>query len=241
MKNLLKLIILTGLAAALAACTFYQSREQGFRPPSQAGGQQIGGAQVAAQAFGDKAAAKTAFGFDIRGAGLLPVQLVFEHQGPQRFEIVAEQTFLIDATGAYWNLLDRKTAYARVESSSEYGSIVKGGAEKGMWGAAAGALAGAAIGVLTGQNVGEAIGKGAALGGAAGAVYGGAQAGTEGDNGRTIARDLANKGLENRLIEPGSLTRGFLFFPGEAPSAAQVRLQLRDVNSGQLYNALLSL
>lgn len=224
----------------LASCTFYESREVAFRPPDQmANVQVVGGAKVAAEHYADKAAAKQQFGFDIRGAGLLPIQVVIDNQGPQRFEVIPDQTFLVDATGGYWKLLDRKTAYQRVESSSEYGTIVKGGAQSGMWGAVAGALAGAAIGVLTGENVGEALGKGAAVGAAAGAIYGGAKEGTSEEPGRQIARDLANKDLESHIIEPGNLGRGFLFFPGEAPSAGQLRLQLRDVTTGQAFNATL--
>lgn len=225
----------------LVSCTFYESREVPFRPPDQiANVQSAGGAKIAAEQYADKATARKQFGFDIRGAGLLPVQVVIDNPGPNRFEVVPEQTFLIDAGGAYWNLLDRKTAYQRVESSSEYATIVKGGAEKGMWGAAAGALAGAAIGILSGHNVGEAAGMGAAAGAAAGAIYGGAEAGSSEESGRQISRDLANKNLENRIIEPGNLARGFLFFPGEAPSAGQLRLQLRDAASGQLYNLILA-
>ena len=242
MASLLRYLSVLLLPAALLACTFYESREVPFRPPEQlANVQQLGGAKVAAIGYADKAAAKDAFGFDIRSAGLLPVQVVFENLGPERFQVVPEQTFLIDGTGGYWNLLDRRTAYQRVESSSEYGSIVKGGVEKGMWGAVAGALAGAAIGILAGENVGEAAGKGAAIGAAGGAIFGGAQAGATDDAGRQIARDLANKDLENRVIEPGNINRGFLFFPGEAPSAGQLRLQLRDVTSGQTFNAILVL
>jgi hypothetical protein len=235
-----RLTIVAATLFAVAACTFYESREVAFRPPDQiANVQQVGGTKVAAEQYADKAAAKQAFGFDVRGAGLLPVQVIFDNQGPQRFEVVPEQTFLVDAAGGYWNLLDRKTAYQRVEESSEYSTIVKGGAEKGMWGAAAGALAGAAIGILSGHNVAEAVGKGAAVGAAGGAIYGGAERGSSDEPGRQIARDLANKDLENRIIEPGNLNRGFLFFPGEAPSAGQLRLQLRDVTSGQTYTTTL--
>lgn len=235
-----RLMIAAATLLALTACTFYKSQEVAFRPPDQiANVQTVGSAKVAAEQYADKSAAKAQFGFDIRGAGLLPVQVVIDNPGPQRFEVVPEQTFLIDAAGGYWNLLDRKTAYQRVESSSEYGSIVKGGAKSGMWGAAAGALAGAAIGILSGQNVGEAAGKGAAVGAAGGAIYGGAREGASDEPGRQIARDLANKDLESRIIEPGNLARGFLFFPGEAPSAGQLRLQLRDVTSGQIFNTTL--
>jgi hypothetical protein len=242
MTSLLRYVTILLIPAVVLSCTFYESREVPFRPPDQlANVQQLGGTKVAAIGYADKGAAKAAFGFDIRGAGLLPVQVVFENLGPERFEVVAEQTFLVDAAGGYWNLLDRRTAYQRVETSSEYGSIVKGGAEKGMWGAVAGALAGAAIGILSGHNVGEAAGKGAAVGAAGGAIFGGAQAGSSDDAGRQVARDLANKDLENRIIEPGNINRGFLFFPGEAPSAGLLRLQLRDVISGRTFNANLAL
>lgn len=235
-----RLAIVVATLLALAACSFYESREVAFRPPDQiANVQQVGGARVAAEQYADKAMAKDQFGFDIRGAGLMPVQVVIDNQGPQRFEVVPEQTFLIDASGAYWPLLDRRTAYQRVEDSSEFGTIIKGAARSGMWGAAAGALAGAAIGILSGSNVGEAAGRGAALGAATGAIYGGASQGASDQPGRRISRDLANKTLENRVIEPGNLDRGFLFFAGEAPNAKQLRLQLRDVNSGQSYNATL--
>lgn len=235
-----RMAIVSATVMMLVSCTFYESREVPFRPPDQiANVQTIAGARVAAEQYADNAAAKVQFGFDIRGAGLLPVQVVLDNQGARRLEVVPEQTFLVDATGAYWNLLDRKTAYQRVESSSEYGTITKGAAKSGMWGAAAGALAGAAIGILSGHNVGEAAGKGAAIGAAGGAILGGANAGSSEEPGRQIARDLANKDLESRIIEPGNLARGFLFFPGEAPSAGQLRLQLRDVGSGQLYNTTL--
>jgi hypothetical protein len=232
--------MIVAVLLTLAACTYYESREVAFRPPDQiANVQQVGGAKVAAEQYADKATAKEQFGFDIRGAGLMPVQVVIDNQGPQRFEVVPEQTFLVDASGAYWSLLDRKTAYQRVEGSSEYGAIAKGAAQSGMWGAAAGALAGAAIGILSGSNVGEAMGKGAAVGAAAGAIYGGSREGVSDESERQISRDLANKTLENRIVEPGNLGRGFLFFPGEAPNARQLRLQLRDVTSGQTYTTTL--
>jgi len=226
----------------LAACTSYKSQEVSFKPPSAFPGMQVAdGAQVAAEAYADKAKAQEAFGFDIRGAGLLPVQVVIDNVGSSTLEVVPDQTFLIDALGNYWNLLDRRTAYERVEGSSEFANIAKGAGKGSVLGAAGGAVIGAAIGILAGENVGEALGKGAAAGAAGGAIIGGAHSGTSGEEGRQISRDLANKTLENRSISPGILGRGFLFFPGEAPSASQLRLQLRDIASGRLYNLTLAL
>ncbi|BCR05474.1 lipoprotein [Desulfuromonas versatilis] len=229
-------------ALLLVACTTYTSQEVPFRPPAAYQGMQMaGGAQVAAEPFVDKKAAKQAFGFDIRGAGLLPVQIVIDNAGKHALEIVPSQTFLIDAQGNYWNLLDSRTAYSRVESSSEFGTIGKGAGKGATLGAAGGALIGAAIGILAGENVGDAAMKGAAAGVAGGAIIGGANAASSEETGRQISRDLANKQLENRAIQPGTLARGFLFFPGEAPSAVQLRLQLVEKNTGVLHNLMLAM
>jgi hypothetical protein len=102
-------------------------------------------------------------------------------------------------------------------------------------------LVGLAIGVLDGGDIGNDIATGAAVGAAGGAILGGAEAGTSGDPGRQIARDLANKQLDNRIIEPGTLGQGFLFFPGESPDASKLRMQLRDVSSGEQYTVTLLL
>jgi hypothetical protein len=230
------------LLPLLGGCTGYKSQEVPFRPPSAYPGMQSAdGAQVAAEGYADQKRAKEVFGFDIRKAGLLPVQVVIDNRGSSTLEVVPDQTFLIDAAGNYWNLLDRHTAYQRVEGSSEYARIAKGSGGTALLGAAGGAVLGAAIGILTGQSVGESLGKGAAVGAAGGALIGGVGSATSGDEPRQISKDLANKNLENRAIKPGILGRGFLFYPGEAPSASQLRLQLRDVDSGKLYNVMLAL
>jgi hypothetical protein len=225
----------------LCACTPYKSQQVPFRPPSAFSGMQVvAGAQVAAQAYVDEKDARDAFGFNIRKAGLLPVQIVIDHQGTNSLTIVPGQTFLIDATGNYWNLLDGRTAYERLEKSSEFASIAKGAGKGSVLGAAGGAIVGAAIGILTGENIGETLGKGAAIGAAGGAVLGGTEAGGSGEVESQISRDLANKQLENRPLEPGMLSRGFLFFPGEATSATQLRLQVKETG-GPIHNLTLPL
>lgn len=226
----------------LAGCTSYQSREVPFRPPSAyAGMQTVVGAQVAAIGYAEPAKAKKAFGFNIRKAGLLPVQVIIDNAGSHPLTIVPDQTFLIDKQGNFWNLLDSRTAYERVEKSDEYANIGRGAGKGTLLGAAGGAVVGAAIGILSGRNVAETLGKGAAAGAAGGAVIGGSQAASSGEAGRQIARDLAHKELENKGIPPGNLSRGFLFFPGEAASARQLRLQLREADSGRLHTLTLSL
>jgi hypothetical protein len=241
-KSALYPVIVAIFFLPLVSCTSYKSQEVPFRLPAAAANmQEVAGAQIAAQGFADEGEAKKLFGFNVRDAGLLPVQVVVDNQGTHGLTVVPEQTFLVDAQGNMWNLLDRRTAYQRVEKSTEYASIGKGAGRGGMLGAAGGALVGAALGILTGENVGTAATKGAAVGGAGGAVIGGSQSATSPEAGREISRDLANKELENRTIQPGMLGRGFLFFPGEAPSASAVRLQLREEDTGRTHTVLLSL
>jgi hypothetical protein len=230
------------LLLAAAGCVSYKSREVSFRPPSAYPNMQVvAGAQVAASAYADKAAAKEAFGFDVREAGLLPVQVIIDNDGRHPLGVVPEQTFLVDAEGNFWNLLDNRTAYQRVEKSSEYARIGKGAGKGSLLGGAGGAVVGAAIGILAGENVGDAAMRGAAVGAAGGAVIGGAEAGTSDEGGRQISRDLANKDLKNQAVQPGALGRGFLFFPGEAPSAASLRLQLREADTDLIHTVTLPL
>ncbi len=237
-------LTLVGLLVLLltVSCTSYKSQEVGFKIPAAMPNMQVmAGAQVAAQAYPDDDAAQKAFGFDIVSAGIRPVQVVIDNQGRQALRIEPAQTFLIDDQGNLWNVLDSRTAYERVEKSSEYSRIGKGAGRGGMLGAAGGALLGAAIGILTGDNVGSAAVQGAALGGAGGAVIGGGQALANDDAGRQIARDLSNKELRNQAVEPGSIGRGFLFFPAEAGQPQQLRLQLKETQSGQVHTAPFSL
>jgi len=241
-NSLKRLVSCLAILALTASCTFYESREVAFRPPDQyANVQRVAGASLAAEAYGDQARAREVFGFDIRGAGLMPVQVVIQNRGHAHLELVPDQTFLIDKSGGYWQLLDRRTAYKRVEDSTEFGTITKGAGRTAVLGAAAGALVGLAVGVLGRGNIGEDIGRGAVIGASGGAIAGGVEAGTSGDAERQIARDLANKELVNRVVEPGTLASGFLFFPGEAPGGEQLKVQLRDVDSGATYEVHLLL
>jgi hypothetical protein len=224
------------------SCTSYKSQEVSFRPPAAYGNMQVvDGAEVAAQAYVDKGAAKQAFGFDIRSAGLLPVQVIIDNGSHASLAVVPEQTFLIDSEGNLWNLLDSRTAYQRVENSSEYARIAKGGGKGALLGGVGGAMLGAAIGILTGENVGTAALAGGALGGAGGAVVGGTQAGTSDEATRQISRDLASKQLVNQAVQPGDLAMGFLFFPGEATSAVQLRMQLKEEQNGRVHKVMLPL
>ena len=201
----------------------------------------VAGATVAARAFDDAGEAKQAFGWDIRGAGLYPVQVIFDNLGTRALEVDPSQTFLIDQDHNLWSILDSSLAYERVADKTEVGRIAKSAVKPGILAGAAGAILGAAIGIVSGQNVGEAAGKGAALGAAVGATVGGAKAAGSREARSAISEDLEDRSLSNKPILPRSIAHGFIFFPGEAQGAQELRLQLRDVESGALYMVRLTL
>jgi hypothetical protein len=241
MKAMLKAAPLVGLLFFFGCSTAYKAQPLPFKTPAAyQNAVDVDGAQVAGEAFTDSKAAKKAFGFDILGAGMLPVQLVFDNQGQDSLEINPGQTFLEDDQGNLWPILTNDFAYQRATKYAQTNEIFKKGAYTGFLGAAAGSLVGAAVGIVSGQNVGSAIGKGAAVGAAAGATLGGATGAYGSDEARSsIVKDLQGKSLQNKPIEPGELSHGILFFPGEAKSARQLRLQLKDLKTNKVYTVTL--
>lgn len=238
MMSLFKRILVGVLAVAfLAGCsTSYKAKPLAFRAPSTyPNAQSAGGAMIGAEAFADPNRASDAFGFNVRGAGLLPVQVVFDNLGNHPLEINPSQTFLVDDEGKLWPLLQKEIAYERVTKFAETKKIFKEGAYTGFLGAAAGAVVGAAIGVVTG-DFGEAVGKGAAIGAGAGVLAGGIGGYASSDDARrAIVADLNQKSLQNQKIDPQGLAFGFLFFPGEASSARVLRLQLKESDTGKTH------
>jgi hypothetical protein len=226
------------LTLIYAGCsTSYKAKPLPFKTPAAFPNMvNIEGSQIAAKAYSDANETKEAVGFDSLGAGMLPVQVVFDNQGPHPLEIVAEQTFLEDVKGNLWPILSNKIAYERATKYSETKKIFKEGAYTGFLGAAAGSLIGGAIGIVSGSNVAEAAGKGAAVGAATGATLGGSKALYNSDDARReIISDLREKSLENKPVEPKNLAFGFLFFPGEAGSAKMLRLQIRETDTGKVH------
>lgn len=237
MQKSIRIPVLISILFLFGACTTaYKAQPLPMRiPSSYANAIVVDGCTVAAEAFVDRKKAQEAFGFDVRGAGLLPVEVVFDNQGHHAFKIDAGQTFLEDEKGNLWPILNERIAYERTTRYAQTKKIFSEGAYSGFLGATAGAVIGAAIGIVSGNNVGEAVGKGAAVGAAAGATLGGVKgAGESNEARRTIINDLNSKSLENRDIHTG-LAYGFLFFPAEAQSARDLRLQLTETRSGKAY------
>ena len=115
-------VLLGVLLLAVACATAYKATPLPFRDPaSYPNATQIEeeDAIVGAQAFADPQKAEEAFGFDIRGAGMLPVQVAFENESGLSFRINAEQTFLEDQAGNLWPILSDRLAYERATKHSQ--------------------------------------------------------------------------------------------------------------------------
>lgn len=238
-----QIAVIGAIAMILSACaTAYKATPLPFKPPSAyPNATEIARVTIGARAYADSKAAKEAFGFDVRGAGMLPVQAVFDHKGTNTIKINAAQTFLEDNEGNLWPVLSDKIAFERATKYSKTKEVFKQGAYGGLLGATAGAIVGGAIGVITGDNVAVAAGKGAAVGGAAGSTIGGVKGYTSKDARRDIVSDLKEKSLENKVIHPGNMGFGVIFFPGEAKTARQLRLQLVEPDTGAVHVVMLTL
>jgi hypothetical protein len=234
-KNLLinSMIVL----CLLGGCATYKEQATPFKmPAAYANARKVVGATVAARAFADSSEARKAFGWTIREAGLLPVQVVFDNLGDYTLEIEPTQTFLIDEENNLWSILDSRLAYERVSKKTEIARVAGESVKPAIFAGAAGAIVGAAIGIVTGENVGSAAGKGAVLGTAVGATLGGGKAAASEDEARAlISDDLESKSLDNKAVLPKTIAHGFIFFPGEAKGAKELRLKLRVAETGDLY------
>ena len=237
---ILSIILVFGLS--LWGCSPYTQQVVPFQMPAAYPNLvKLAGLEIGARAYPEPNEAQGVFGFDIRGAGLLPVQVVIDNKGNYPLEINPGQTFLVDQQNNFWPVLDKRLAYDRVAKSAQPAAIGSSAASSGFLAGAAGALIGAAIGIVAGRHVGNYALSGAAIGAAAGATVGGAQAIGDHPVYREIADDLRTKSLENRPIKPMELVNGFIFFPGEASSVKELRLQFQEIGSNRYLPVALPL
>lgn len=230
----------TGIAVFLAVfllggCTTYERKVVPLKmPEAYVNATKVAGATIAAKPY-EKEEAAAAFGFDILGAGILPVQVIFDNTGNHTLEVVTARTLLVDEENNLWPVLDQQMAVERLNKATELGKVLPEAGKGGLLAGAAGAVIGAAIGIATGENVGAAAGKGAALGAAAGLTLGGAKGATDTDVRGQIREDTQNLALSGRRIAPGQLTHGFIFFPGEAKKPRELRVGIRATDTNTLY------
>lgn len=220
----------------LGACTKYEQRVVPFKmPAAYPNATAVADATIAAKAYDSDEEAQAAFGFDIRGAGILPVQVIFDNTGNHPLEILSDKTLLVDEENNLWPVLDERMAYDRLAHKTELGKVAPEAAKGGLLGGAAGAVIGAAIGIVTGRNVAAAAGKGAAVGAAAGVTVGGAKGMSDPEVQYQIREDLQRRALEKRAVAPHEVAHGFIFFPGEAKGARELRISIRATDTRQVY------
>ncbi len=235
-KTSIRVLIAVLSVAWLAACTSYEQRVVPFKMPSAyPNATTVADATIAAHAYDSSEEASAAFGFDIRGAGILPVQVIFDNRGNHPLEILSDKTFLVDEENNLWPVLDERMAYDRIAKKTELGRVAPEAAKGGLLAGAAGAVIGAAIGIVTGHNVAEAAGKGAAVGAAAGVTKGGAKGMSDSAVPYQKHEDLQKRTREKRAVAPHELAHGFIFFPGEAKGAKELRISILATDTNQVY------
>jgi len=218
-------------------CATYQPTVTPFKlPEAYANVQRVADTYVGARAWDNEAEAKGAFGFDIVGAGLLPVQVSFDNRGAQTLIIVPSQTFLVNQKQELFPVLSDTEAYDRIAQGVQLKEGVKGLAKGTLLGAATGALIGAAVGVASGGRAGEYAMRGATAGAVSGAIMGGMNAASDTQVPRTITEDLTRHDLKNLPIRPGELAYGLILFPREAGRPQTLRLQLQDQDTGEVFS-----
>ena len=215
------MLSLVFLVIVLTSCT-YKDRVQPLILPLNAHNTVIvNGLYITAISYENADAAKKAFGFNIRKAGLLPVQISFQNEGEESVSLVPEQTFLVDSKNQAWPINSKERTYQRIEKYIDIGEGVAGAGKPALLLGAAGAIAGLAVGIVTGENIGKTVGQGATIGAAAGAIGGAAK--SYADPKDEIKDDLRSKSLENKQILPNQIAYGMLFFPGYANEASDTR------------------
>jgi hypothetical protein len=229
--------LICALSIALGSgCSTYEPKVTPFKlPEAYANVQRVADTYVGARAWTQTEEARAAFGFDILGAGLLPVQVSFDNRGAQTLIIVPSQTFLINDRQELFPVLSDTEAYDRVARGVQLKEGVKGLAQGTLLGAATGALIGAAVGVASGGRAGEYAMRGATAGAVTGAISGAMNAASDSQVPRTITEDLTRHDLKNLPIRPGELAYGLILFPREAGRPQSLRLQLQDQDTGQVY------
>jgi hypothetical protein len=241
-RIILRLLCLLLIGTFTGCATTYKAAPVPFKSPTAFGNMvNIDGAEIAAKAYGDKMEASKAFGFDIVGAGMLPVQVVFNNKSQHTFEVNGEQSFLEDDKGNLWPILSREMAYERASRHTQTDQMMSKGASSGLLGAAAGAIVGAAIGIVFDGDVGEAMGKGAVIGGTAGMISGGSEGYHNQAARRAISKDLRAKSLQNKTILPNTIAYGILFYPSEASLSKNLHLYLVETDTGKSHRLMFDL
>lgn len=199
------------ILAALAGV--FLRRETPAPPPVPEGAwMALDDMRIALRALESPDAGQRAFGFDIRGAGLLPIRLAIANQGSSVARIDAPQTFLIDRRGLAWPLLTLDQATARLKTAGGIGQARESDARP--WTRAPETLTGFALDVVPRNGTDPAGTQSGGLGAWFG-LGGGAPLPLE----TRVRNDLMGRFPRNPNLTPGQTADGYLLFPGQTGEA----------------------
>ncbi|MDR2349574.1 MAG: hypothetical protein LBF41_02960 [Deltaproteobacteria bacterium] len=185
----------------------------------------LGDVRVGAESFYDSKRLTELFGFDLKAAGVVPVQLLVQNDGSTPVT-VGEGSTLRDRAGQVWEVLPSSVVYRRIDDYTSGALSGEEGAKRtALWGLAGGII-GAAAGVVSGGNVAESAGKGAAVGAAAGAASSVMGMGTTEDTSADVNRDFSGRSIDHATVEPGAEAHGFLYFPAEIKEPRSLNLKI---------------
>ncbi|MDR1658418.1 MAG: hypothetical protein LBT47_12880 [Deltaproteobacteria bacterium] len=227
-KNRLVVILLSVALVAAACAPRYEFKPVPVRQMSNYPNRSVfPEGLVGAVGFSDSAQLKEIFGFDLKKAGVIPVQIRLENMSSDE-SVVLSQALVFEENGQGWEVLPSDVVYNRINEYTSGGFSGEQGVRRTLLWGLAGGIIGAAVGVATGTNVGEAAGKGAAIGGAAGAASSIAGIGVpDQDNYEGIYRDFSGRSLDHVTIAPGETANGMLYFPSEAKKPVSLHLVLK--------------
>jgi hypothetical protein len=191
------------------------------------------GVTAGALAYYDSKELSGLFGFDLKKAGVIPVQVRIRNTGSHPLTVAPGSTET-DEAGLTWEVLPSSVVFDRIDSYTSGSLSMDEGAKRTLLWGLAGAVVGAAVGVAAGSNVGEAAGKGAALGAGAGAATAIAGVGAE-DTSGAVSRDFSARSIDSMAIQPGAEAYGFLYFPAESQRPRTLHL---NTESGGSYKTI---
>jgi len=223
--SIILLLMLTGCAAPLRTDTTT------FRLPTQyPNHQEIDGLELAVVPVAGVERSRAVFGTDMHTAGILPVQIIAQNKGSREFEVNAAQMFGMTPNGELTVAYTLRRSAERVRESSIGATAATQAAVGAIAGAAAGAAIGAAASGASGGDAGSGAAAGAAIGGAVGAGSG-AAAGLSDAITVQFKKELAAVAFEDRVVYPGDLQQGFIYFKWKPYT--QVRVKVFNITTGE--------
>ncbi|NWH06914.1 hypothetical protein [Desulfobacter latus] len=179
-------------------------------PSAYPGAKEIDGLKLVVVPVDSPRKLKETFGTDLKAANIIPFHLIVENSGRKEFEITQQQMFGISENGEYTVAYNLNKAAEHVRSSSIGTTAVTN--------AVAGAIAGVAVGAAVGATAGhiaddtsQGAETGALIGGTVGATSG-AGAGLSDSYTVKFKKELANLAFEDRVVYPGDIQQGFIYF-----------------------------